>query len=146
MVLQVLADSGEVHHDGDAQGLEDLGVTNTAELEDLRALDGAGGKYGLLPDVDGVRLPAMRELDAGRDSLVALLLRENARNVRLSQHSQVRAAERGVEVALHCSEACEFGAQSRLFWALTVAAVLRVPVLLSTLFGHLNVPESWSWY
>ena len=144
MVLQVLADSGEVHHDGDAQGLEDLGVADTAKLEDLRALDGAGGEDGLLPDVDRVRLPAVRELYPGRDSLLALLLREDARNVRLSQHGQVRAAERGVKVALHCSEACEFGTQSRLFCALTVAAVLRVPVLLSTLFGHLNVPASWS--
>ena len=104
MVLQVLADSGEVHHNGDAQGLEDLGVTDTAELEDLRALDGAGGEDGLLPDIDGVRLPAMRELDPGRDSLLALLLCENARNVRLSQHGQVRAAERGVEVALHSAK------------------------------------------
>ena len=144
MVLQVLADSGEVHHDGDAQGLEDLGVTNTAELKDLWALDGARREDGLLPDIDGVRLPAMRELNPGGDSLLALLLRENARDVRLSQHGQVRAAERGVEVALHSSAASEFDTQSRLFYELTVAAVLRVPVLLSTLFGHLNVPESWS--
>ena len=41
--MQVLADSGKVHNDGDAQGFENLRVANTAELENLRRFDATVG-------------------------------------------------------------------------------------------------------
>lgn len=71
VVLEVLANTGEILDDGDALRGEVLGRGDTAALEDLRGVNGTGRQDNLKLGADGLDLTAGNgaELD-GRDCLV----------------------------------------------------------------------------
>lgn len=64
MIVEVLANSGEINNDRDVDAGEKSRVTNTRDLEDLRSMDGSSRKDDFLLRLDGILSAALvlREL------------------------------------------------------------------------------------
>lgn len=99
VVLQILAHTGNVLHDGDVQGLELILGAQTREEHEARGVDGAGGENGLGAGVDApLGAVAQGDLDALDGAVVHVDLGDPG----VGQHGQVGpvllAAQDGVDV------------------------------------------------
>ena len=94
MVLQVLADTGQVVHHVDAERLERLGVADARELEQLRRVDRTAAEDDL------VRARLLERVLAGAvlDADGARALEEHPRDLRARLQLEVRALDHGMEV------------------------------------------------
>jgi hypothetical protein len=96
VVLQVLADAGQVVQHRHARAPQQAGGADSRTLQDLRRADGAGGKDHFRARRGLAGLPALDEFDAGR----ALSLEQHAGGLRPRFDLQVRPAASGLEEAL----------------------------------------------
>jgi len=97
VVLHVAADFGQRRVHGDAELRQQGRIADAGELQDLRALHGAGGEQHLLVRVDALRglAGAACVLDADRTPL----LDQDARGVGVGDHREIAALERGPQVS-----------------------------------------------
>jgi hypothetical protein len=85
MVLQVLADAGQMMHRGDAVACERFAVADTGQHQQMRAMKRARRQDHLAAGAQLADLLALPVLDADR----ALALEQDARGMRLRLHPQV---------------------------------------------------------
>jgi hypothetical protein len=95
MVLQVLADAGEMLDHFDAVLLQERAVTDTGELQNLRRGHGSSRQHNLSLGANTSQSAALPELDANS----ALSLEENARDMGVRLHLEVGAGQGGLEEA-----------------------------------------------
>ena len=99
MILQILADAGEIVDDLDAH-LRQVGLRTDARLQQHEGRpDGAGGQHDLPSTVGGVDLTADAVLDAG----AAITFHHQAVYHRVRHNVEVGAAHRGRQVRVSCA-------------------------------------------
>lgn len=89
MILEVLANTGQVNNSLDTGRLEKLLRADTADLEDLGRVNGTSGDDDLLASIDSEGLRLLLEFDTG--GLAAL--EENAATRRVGQDVVVGSVE-----------------------------------------------------
>jgi hypothetical protein len=87
MVLQILADAGQVEHDVDVEFAQQRGRADAGALQELRRGDGPGADDDFAGGAGFVRLVAAQPFDAGRP----LAGKENAIGQRMGDDGQIRA-------------------------------------------------------
>lgn len=95
MVLKVLANSIVLDFDVDARSLQDIWVSNTGKLEELRTLNDPSGQNDFFGNADTVALTVLAELDTS----CYVPVQKNLRHHGLSQDFQVATTGIGKEIS-----------------------------------------------
>ena len=97
MVLKVPPDSRQVRDNRDPALLQQIGVTDPGELEQLRRADRAGGEQHLAPRIGALSFAARGEPHAAR----ALAVEDDAACDCVGDDGQIRAARGRREITVH---------------------------------------------